>query len=165
MGHYIEKLRVQARVARSEQESADGFFSVTPISPFRAGPETILDVLNSDRRVIPFLRSDDEATLLLTRAAIDWVDVGPEVALELVRPRNYRVTREERVELVLGNGTRLGGLIQMELPEESNRTSDFLNGEEDFFPLLSQGRTLLVNKSKVREVRVFEASPLPSSPR
>jgi hypothetical protein len=164
MPRYVEKIRVRARVARLGDEPVEGFFSLAPLSPWRAGPETILELVNADRRVIPFLRAPDEATLLLTRLAIDWIETGPDVDIDLVRPRTYRVTREERVEIRLTDDTRLEGLVQMELPDELNRLSDFLNCVEDFFPLLSRGRTLLVNKSKLRETRAFEASPLPINP-
>jgi hypothetical protein len=42
-----------------------------------------------------------------------------------------------------------------------DRASDFMNGEEDFFPLISSERTLLVSKLQLRGVVVFSASPKP----
>jgi hypothetical protein len=67
-------------------------------------------------------------------------------------------TREERVRVRLIGGAAFEGVLAMELPQEFNRTSDFLNAEEDFFPLSSASGTLLVNKRRLLEVRVFGAS-------
>jgi hypothetical protein len=49
----------------------------------------------------------------------------------------------------------------MELPETLNRASDFLNGEEDFFPLVTKQGIVLLNKHRVLYTRVYESSPLP----
>ena len=45
----------------------------------------------------------------------------------------------------------------MEMPQGYNRTSDFINGEADFFALRSGERTMLVNKQCVRDVRLDAA--------
>jgi hypothetical protein len=59
------------------------------------------------------------------------------------------------------------GLIQMELPEDYTRLSDFLNHDEEFFPLvLEDGTAVLIGKPAVRLVRAYHASPsLPRIPR
>jgi hypothetical protein len=49
----------------------------------------------------------------------------------------------------------------MELPEMLNRASDFLNGEEDFFPLVTNHGIVLLNKQRVLYTRAYESSPLP----
>ena len=61
----------------------------------------------------------------------------------------------------LDDGTMLDGVIQMELPEDLNRASDFLNGEGDFFPLVTLDGTVLINKSRMIDMQVFQESPLP----
>jgi hypothetical protein len=53
-------------------------------------------------------------------------------------------------------------LLQLELPNELNRASDYLNLADDFFTLETSEGLLLVNKFRVREVRVFVASPMPA---
>ena len=49
----------------------------------------------------------------------------------------------------------------MELPEHLNRVSDFLNQLEDFFPLGAERGVLLINKSRLACLRLFEGSPPP----
>jgi hypothetical protein len=78
-----------------------------------------------------------------------------------VRPPTFHVTREERAEVRFTNGGAIAGLLQMELPEMYNRASDFLNGPDDFFPLTTDDGVYLVNKLRLRETVLFEASPLP----
>ena len=85
---------------------------------------------------------------------------------EWVCPPTYSVTREERVSVRFRSGLELEGLLRMELPEMLNRASDFLNGPEDFFALMTADGVVLVNKRAVFDTRVYESSPLPltSSP-
>ena len=161
MARYIEKLQAAVRVSQPGEEPLEGCLSLSPQAQYHDGPETLLDLLNSGVRVLPLLRSGGEPALLLARLQLDWVMPAPEVPRELVCPRAYLITREERVGLQFADGRSLEGLIQMELPEDLNRTSDFLNGPEDFFPLLTPFGVVLVNKSSVRETLVYESSPRP----
>ncbi len=162
MARYIEKDRAAVRVSEPGRDPMDGFFALAPTTPLRDGPETILDLLNSKQRVVPFIHGEDRTVLLLTRLNIDWVMAGPGVDRDHVCPRNYIVTREERVQVSFLDGRVIEGLIQMELPEDFNRASDFLNGTDDFFPLVTRLGTLIVNKARVRETLVFETSPRPA---
>jgi hypothetical protein len=161
MTRYIEKHQVPVRVSWPGQEPQAGFLVPAAQSPHHEGPETVLDLLNSPLRVVPLVRGPGESVLLLTRLSIEWVMPDPQVPANLVCPRTYLVTREERVELHLVSGGCLKGLIQMELPEELNRASDFLNLPDDFFPLVTPFGRLLVNKHHVRETQVFASSPRP----
>ncbi len=163
MTRYIEKHQVSVRVSRPGQEPQPGFLVLAAQSPHREGPETVLDLLNSPLRVVPLVRGPGEPVRLLTRLGIEWVMPDPQVQANLVCPRTYLITREERVEVHLAGGASLEGLIQMELPEEINRASDFLNLPDDFFPLVTPSGRLLVNKHHVRETQVFASSPRPFS--
>jgi hypothetical protein len=161
MARYIEKLQAAVRVSQPGEEPVDGWLSLSPQAQFHDGPETLLDLLNSAVRVIPLVRGAGQPVLLLTRLSLDWVMPAPDVTAERVGPRTYRVTREERVEVRFVDGRRIEGLVQMELPEDLNRASDFLNGAEDFFTLLTPFGILLVNKASVRETLVYQSSPRP----
>lgn len=46
------------------------------------------------------------------------------------------------------------------MPQGYNRTSDFINGEDEFFALGCGDRVWLVNKRRVRDVRLDGASGL-----
>jgi hypothetical protein len=161
MPEYIEKIRVTVRVSRPGEPVVEGALSLSPHSEFHTGPETLLELLDPPAEFIPFHRLTDDAVLLLSRPDIQWVLAGPGVDPELVRPRTFRFTREERVRVRLRGGEELDGLLQMELPENVNRASDYLNGPERFFPLTTRQGAFLIHKAAVREVRLFDSSPLP----
>jgi len=161
MPEYVEKIRVAVKLCMSGQEPMGGQLSLSPSAQFHAGPETLLERLNAHDRVIPFHRSEDDAVLLVSRIDIDWVAPGRGVDAELVCPRTYIVTREERVRVCLQGGEEIDGLLRMELPEMLNRASDFLNAADDFFPIATKKGVCLVNKLRVSSTRVYESSPAP----
>jgi hypothetical protein len=161
MPRFVEKTRVPARVALPREQPLDGTFALGPGSPHHDGPETLLDRLNAPERVVPFQRERDGAILLVQRRDIEWVEPGRGVDPARVRPPAWRVTREERVQVRFTSGKEVSGLLQLELPDELNRASDFLNGAEDFFALVSPRGVLLINKLCVSTVRVLERSPRP----
>ena len=138
----------------------DGFFCVGPA--WAAEPQTILELLNSTLRVIPFIVAADGSVILLTRLNLDWAMAGEQVESDLILPADYLVSRSEPVELEFVNGTTIDGVMQMEVTEERSRASDFLNGPAEFYPVLTRIGTLLVNKSRVRETRLSGTKPRPS---
>jgi hypothetical protein len=162
MAEYIEKMRITIGVSRAGEPDIEGCFSLSPLSEHHSGAETLLEFLNERRRVLPFLRQDG-VVMLLARHDVQWVFAGPNVPAELVRPRSFRFTREERVRVRLCGGEELEGLLQMELPDPVNRASDYLNGPDDFFPLTARDGIYLVQKHHARETILFEASPVPAA--
>ena len=168
MGHpesipsaHVDKLLLPARVILPGLEQLVGSFALLPASPFRDGPESLLELLNSPVRVVPIIRESDDAVLLISRLAIDWVEVSSQVEPELIRPRSFLVTREEHVQVRLMNGRLVEGRVTMELPDHLNRVSDFLNMPEDFFPLATRSCIMLFNKSHIAGARLFHTSPRP----
>src|SRR5258706_7252560 len=161
MPEYIPKLRAAVVLCQVGQEQMEGLLSLSPQAEFHHGPETILERLNTHDRILPFHRREDGAVLLLTRLELEWVAAGRGVGPELVRPRTYKVTREERVQVRFTSCNEMVRLLQMELPEMLNRASDFLNGDEDFYPLVTDHGVVLINKHRVLHARVYESSPLP----
>lgn len=161
MTSYVEKIRVPVRVSQAGLPPIDGYLALGPQAEFHAGPETLLERLNNVSRVIPFQRAADERTLLLSRTDIDWVAADPAVASSLVCPPTYQVTHEEGVGIRLVGGESLEGKVQIELPEHLNRASDFMNGPEDFFPLVTPFGVLLVNKQRVSCFELYADSPGP----
>ena len=163
MPEYIEKIRVTVRVSRPGEPVLEGSLSLSPYSEFHSGPETLLELLNSSATMLPFHRLADDAILLLSRLDLQWVMAGPGVAPELLRPRTFRYTREERVRVRLRSGDELEGLLQMEMPEGMNRASDYMNGPETFFPLTTRQGVFLIQKASARELQLYSSSPLPLS--
>jgi len=161
MTSYVEKIRVPVRVSQAGMAPMDGYLSLGPQAEFHAGPETVLERLNTPSRVIPFQRGEDERTLLLHRGDLEWVAADPAVAPMLICPPNFQITSEETATLWLVSGTTLEGRVQMELPEHLNRASDYMNGAEDFFPLMTPFGVLLVNKLRVSCFELHAPSPSP----
>ena len=161
MPHYVEKIRVPVRLARQGAPPAAGMLSLSPQAEMHDGPETLLERLNTRQRVLPLQQPGSELVLLVTRLQIEWVEAGPDVPPVLVRPVPYLATREELVRVSTASGGVFEGVISMEMPHEFNRASDYLNGDEDFFPLQMPDATRLVNKRHVVEVLVRANVTLP----
>ena len=161
MTSYVEKIRVPVRVSQGGMPPVEGELALGPQAEFHPGPETLLECLNKPSRVIPVQRDDDGRTLLLNRDDIEWLAADPAVASSLVCPPTYLVTHQENVGVRLTSGASLEGQLQIELPEHLNRASDFMNGPEDFFPLLTPFGVLLVNKRRVSSMELHSASPGP----
>lgn len=163
MAEYVGKLRVPVRLQLPGAEALEGFLSVAPRSALYEGPETLYELLNSPQRVLPFILASDESVLLVMREHVEWVEAGENADPVLVSPRPYLVTREELVAVEWLDGTQLQGRIPMELPNDINRASDYMNSDDDYFPLVMESGTMLVNKLQLRAVRIFSASPRPTA--
>jgi len=153
----IEKRHTPVRVCPQGGEPVDGSMCLGPRAEFHDGPETMLELLNSAKRVVPFI-PDQGDVLLLTLRNIAWVLAGPGVDPATVIPPTYIVTREERVELCFADGRVMDGTIQMEVTEDFTRVSDFLNGEMRFFPVKTRVGLMLVNKYRVSVTRLLDSA-------
>lgn len=158
---YVEKLLVPARVTMPGPEQIAGDFALSAHSPLRPGPEPLLDLLNAPTRVVPFIRRADEGVLLLSRLAIDWVEVERAVDPTWVRAASIVQEREEHVQVRMLDGRRIEGVVAIDLPEHLNRISDFLNLPQDFISLGTRSGLVLVNKCRIAGARLFESSPKP----
>ncbi len=154
MSRNIEKLRVPVSLALIGCAPLEGRLSLAPNAELHDGPETLLERLNARIRMLPFHRAEDDAFLLVVRSQVEWLAAGPEVAPQLVRTLHYQHTREEHVRVRLAGGATFDGVLAFEMPHEFNRVSDFLNGDEDFFPLRTARGTLLVHKDRVLDVQI-----------
>lgn len=161
---YAHKVRVPARVAQPHREPRDGLFLLSAgLGPERR-TESLIELLNSERVVIPFVQADGADVVLLTRTHIDWVVVGRDVDRGHVFPPGYVVTREQRVDLRLMDETHVHAVLQWHSPDGTLRLSDYLNGEEEFIPARTAFGTLLVNKLRVRETNLEESTDRPAAP-
>jgi hypothetical protein len=158
MDAYVIKRRTTVWVSQPGEETVEGVFCLTIDSPELHRAETILDLLKSSRRMVPFVRAGDQRVVLLTRMNIDWVIAGSDVPAEHIFPPDHVVGFEEPVQVQFLAGRTIEGQLQIERLNESTRASDYLNGPGDFFPVVTRLGTLLANKSRVRETVLVESN-------
>jgi hypothetical protein len=158
---FLDKIRIPVTVAQRGLKPVEGHLFLLPVARFHDGPETVLDLLNTELHVVPFEPVTNDGVFLLTRMHVDWVRVREAGYERYVRPTHHEVTHTEPVEITLVDGQVLRGRIEMELPPDLNRASDFLKGAGEFYPLTTDIGTLIVNKGRVLRTRLFRASPAP----
>jgi hypothetical protein len=153
MSTHIPKLRVPVRLSEPNQDPRDGWFLLLPQFEQDERPETVMELLNSSRPIIPFIETDDESVLLLTRANIDWVSVGQGVPTHLIFPPGPPVDVEQRVVLRLVDDSRVEATIAWRSEGKGVRLSDHLSSIDAFVAVKTRFGTLIVNKLRVRETR------------
>ncbi len=157
----IPKLRAAVRLSQPRLDPRDGWVLLFPDVDDSGRAETVLELLNSDRLVVPFLHREDSSVLLLVRENVDWVAVGANVPNELVFPPDWKSDLSDRVELVFVDDRRIEATIRWGGAETGTRLSDFL-GSQDLFIVAEAGfGTLIVNKRRLREIRIVSTSPSP----
>ncbi len=161
MIRFVDKIRVPVRLARIGAPPEPGFLALAPKAELHEGPETLLERLNDEAQVVPFQLPGSDAVLLVMSPHIEWVEADASVDPALVRPTWFRATREEDVQVRLANGEAFDGVLSIEMPDERNRASDYLNVNDAFFPLRMRNGTRLVNKRRVVDVLVRGVTPLP----
>ncbi len=158
---YVEKIRVPARVSQPSLGPRDGWFLLFPRMGSARRPETLIELLDSSRVVVPFIQAEDSTVLLLTRPNIDWVIVGRGVERRLIYPPEYRITTEQRVDLRLIDESHVHAVVRWDSHEGTVRLSDHLNSSSGFIVATTGFGLLLVNKLRVRETRLAESTARP----
>lgn len=154
MTRFVRKLQVPVRLSQPNLAPRDGSFQLFPTVGRENRPETVLELLNSDRSVIPFILEQAATVLLLTRMNVDWVALGPGVESRLIVPPNEPISHEQRVELRFIDESRVDALLRWNEGQNSERLSDFLNATEAFLAARTGFGTLIVNKGRIREMRI-----------
>jgi hypothetical protein len=146
------KYRLPVAFALVDGRRVIGWMSLSRVSRFREGPQTVLERLNEPVRLFPVVHSG--ATHLVMRDAIAWVIPSPGVEAANVVPPPLVHTHEELVVVALRSGDSLAGAVDIEMHTALNRTSDFLAGPDDFFLLRTVDGPRLIHKHQVVEVRL-----------
>lgn len=119
-------------------------------APGHAGPERPSDLLNGAGEFMPAFDEERGVMSFLQRGAIALLRVPR--ALEEDEADALTLPTEHEVEVHLGDGTVLSGLVSFVRPPERSRLVDFLNEAPPFFKLLEPGSVALVNKRHVSRV-------------
>lgn len=152
----VSKLRVAVRLGQPRHDPRDGWLLLFPAFGETGRAETVLELLNSPRQVIPFLRGDDENVLLLVRDNIDWVAIGNGVDPQLVFPPARQAGLQQRVELRFVDEQKIEAMIRWGDPAAPMRLSDHLGSPDPFVAAEASFGTLMVNKRRVRDIRIVE---------
>lgn len=154
---FVQKLRVPVRVSQPHSQPRDGSLLLFPHIGRATRPETLLELLNSARAVIPFVPAPDDEVLLLSRRNIDWVAVSEDVPAELVVPPGPSPTHEHRAELRFLDESRVEVRIRWISPDSTMRVSDHLNDHPEFIIVEAGFGILIVNSRRIRETRLIGA--------
>ena len=123
--------------------------------PHHDGPETVLEMLNRAEGFFAFRPAAEPDVLLVSKAHTIWLSVAREAPL--VDPARLSAARVLGVELVLGDGSTLGGWASVELPPHHARLLDYLNASHDpFFAVWTQAATNYVNRAHVLYARPLD---------
>ena len=164
MSVYVEKIRVPVRLSQPNLDPRDGCFLLFPRQGDENRPETLVELLNSERLVVPFILSGDSTVLLLSRKNIDWVMVSPSVEMGLVLPPGLEWNRTQRAELRFMDEARVEAMLGWSTERTAQRLSDHLNCCDRFVASLASFGTLIWNKHRIREVRILEAKSATNPP-
>jgi hypothetical protein len=151
----MDELRVPKRRVAAEVHLPGGaprkvVLFLAEAAGHHAGPESPGDVFNGADEFVPAFDEAARAMSFLQRGALSVVrfsrdlDTGDGEALTL--------PTEHEVEVHLGDGAVLTGLVSYLRPPESARLVDFLNDPSPFFRLLEADAVALVNKRHVARV-------------
>ena len=148
----MERLRIPKQRGDVEVTGPDGktrrFGVFIAERTSHGGPERVADLLNGPREFLPAIDSETDAMTFLARSSIVVARVdGP-----LWDVDELNLPLEHEVEVVLGSGQVLTGVISYVLPHENCRVVDYLNDPAPFLALVEGQRVALVNKRHVQRV-------------
>ena len=124
--------------------------------------QTILEKLNESPPFLPVAMGEDGRVHLVHRRLLTRVTPQRHVLLSDIYARGFQPWREERADLILGDGTRLSGRVWMPLERDSQRLSDYLNRlASGFFVLTTSAGIHLVNAAALAGVELAESAGAP----
>lgn len=144
-----QRQRVEVRLI---DRSLRGDIHLQPVARLHAGPETPGDLLNRNENFFA-LMLEGEQPLFIAKAQVLYLELPAQSAID--DPDRASAARRIELEIELADGSRLEGIVMIELPPDRLRALDFLNAAPDFFPLWSPESVRIINRHHVRA-----ASPL-----
>jgi hypothetical protein len=144
----VPKRRVAAEVLLAGGGSRRIALFLSEAAPGHSGPERPADLLTGGGEFVPAFDEEAQATTFLNRAGVAVLRVPrPEAETEEIAP-----VAEHAVEVHLGSGTVLSGVVSFVRPPERARLLDFLNEPAPFFRLTEPEGVALVNKRHVARI-------------
>ncbi len=132
---------------RLSDRSVRGDIHLQPVARLHGGPETPADLLNRNENFFA-LMVDGEQPLFVAKAQVLYLAFPAGSAID--DPDRASAARRIELEIELADGSRLEGVVMIELPPDRLRALDFLNAAPDFFPLWTPELVRIVNRHHVR---------------
>lgn len=152
---HIEKVQVPVRLAQPNLDPRDGFLMLLPRLGAEARIESLLELLNSRRTVIPFTTEDDGSVRLINRTSVDWIAARSSTPPDCILPPGLDWNHGERAELLFADGRRVQVEVEWYAGASGHRLSDFLNVCDTFVASRTRFGMLIWNKSRVLEWRIL----------
>jgi hypothetical protein len=141
----VEKRKVSVVIRCLDCGEITGELYLSLFSKRHSGKETVLEFMNGEDRFFA-LRSEQEPKLrMMNKDRVMAVEVSAEIELEH-QDLAAMGAKEEPMEVVFDNSHRVEGRAYVELPPTKSRLIDFLNQEEKFFFLRSNGTVHIINR-------------------
>lgn len=161
MDHYIPKRRIPVTLWTEELHGVAGQIFLDLDATGNRHP-TILETLNRATPFFPIAVGEDGRIHLINRHKLARVTPARHVIPSDIFARGFEPWREEPADLLLADGARLSGRVQIPLQRETERLSDFLNRLNDgFFVLTTTSGAHLVAANAVVEVQISESAGSP----
>lgn len=160
MSNWGHMARVTTVTTMSDGEVVPGFLHVLGAVPYRAGPETVLEMLNRPEGFFA-MTFDEGGVLILSKAQVVMVACP----IEAGDPPGGKADGDEedgegkppiRMNVRLTTGEELQGVVLAALPSTRARPIDYLNATGPFFELQTDGAQRLINRTYVRAIRPVE---------
>ena len=143
----LERLRKKAGVFFAQGEPLWGHFFISPVSANHDGEETVLELLMSGQRYVPFETTDGQVALILISNIVKVLMEDNQHHMQ------NSATEHINVELCFISGETMRGKVCFTMPETHSRLSDFLNQSPGFFYLEAEGRLYLINHRHIVLIR------------
>ena len=147
--------RVTTVMTMSDGEVVPGYLHVLGAVPYRAGPETALEMLNRPEGFFA-MTFDEPGVLILSKAQIVMAVCPVEAPDPPDEDEDEARGTPMRMSVRLTTGEELEGEIRAELPSIRARPIDYLNATGPFFELRTDGAQRFINRAYVRAVRPLD---------
>ncbi|MDA3884444.1 MAG: hypothetical protein PF638_02515 [Candidatus Delongbacteria bacterium] len=119
------------------------------LSATRAGEETIIELLNSDKQFVPsFITNGEEVFTIINLESVLYLQ-----ELEEIKEDNKEDNKVLSVQFITGEKIKV--VAHEDLPEYRSRTVDFLNGDHVFLTFVKDNQKIHINKNKINKVEIL----------
>jgi hypothetical protein len=143
----VEMIKKKAEIVFFNASPIVGSFYVSRQAATHKGSETVLEILNSNKKYLPFETKENDIVLLQKGGVMMVILEDSEIG------EKAPFLQGISAEVFFISGDPIMGKVYSDLPKSHSRLSDFLNLSEVFFHLEVEDNDYLVNSQFVKFVR------------